>query len=335
MVTGSLPPDACGVGDYTYRLCSELKKTINLQILHLKPSLKGIWQSYLKIRKPKKEVIIHMQYPTLGFGKNLWPLVFFFIVSLHGRTILTAHEYKRVATLRKLVIAFLCLFADQVIFTNRDDLNGISRSMRWIKKKSMIIPIGSSFVKYANKPKIQGTVNILFFGIIRPNRGLEQFLACARECHMLTLGRFEFHVLGHCLPTHKQYLEQLKKDVQPCPISWHISYSEQEVSLLLSQMQVAYLPIPGGVTDRNSSVQACLQAGLHILAPAGEGTSLSLRSIIIVADDSHAATQILSTSIDKWSWTPESLNRSSYLRDRDWGVISEQHERLYHLVHST
>ena len=74
MITGSFPPDICGVGDYTDVLVKNLKrKKIDIGVFNYKDwKLKKIFRIKNEICKERSD-IYHLQYPTQGYGYSLVP----------------------------------------------------------------------------------------------------------------------------------------------------------------------------------------------------------------------------------------------------------------------
>src|SRR5690606_8148761 len=113
LVTGSFPPMRCGVGDYSYNLAEtladdpkihvgvltsitggEMDKTDGIEIFPVTES----WSlsealKIIKIIWHWSPDIVHVQYPTQGYGKGLLPWVLPIISFLMGKKVVqTWHE---------------------------------------------------------------------------------------------------------------------------------------------------------------------------------------------------------------------------------------------------
>ena len=74
LVTGTYPPQKCGVADYSFRLLeSETAKKSNWELLHVKnTSLLGL-SSVIKELKSIEDVNVNIQYPSINFSRKLLP----------------------------------------------------------------------------------------------------------------------------------------------------------------------------------------------------------------------------------------------------------------------
>jgi hypothetical protein len=74
LITGSVPPQPCGVGDFSYCLAVALQK----QGVRVELVTHRDWRAQAVIGL-KREIlhwepdVVHIQYPTLGFGSLLGP----------------------------------------------------------------------------------------------------------------------------------------------------------------------------------------------------------------------------------------------------------------------
>src|SRR5664280_100229 len=132
LVSGSFPPDACGVGDYTYRLVSALpKQTISVRVfttiaparsldpeLDICPTVRRwsfiglpILSRRIKAADPD---IVHLQYPTIAYGAGLLPQL---LVLTRRPFIVTIHEASASHMLRRLALYPFLILADHVVAT--------------------------------------------------------------------------------------------------------------------------------------------------------------------------------------------------------------------------
>src|SRR5687767_14932558 len=89
LVTGSLPPDMCGVGDYTQRLYEELAPLAPVDLVH-RPIRRLLEADLLRVFAGRR--LVHVQYPSEGWGKSLMPSL---LPLFRGRTklLVTLHEW--------------------------------------------------------------------------------------------------------------------------------------------------------------------------------------------------------------------------------------------------
>ncbi|WP_243295654.1 hypothetical protein [Geothrix mesophila] len=310
-----------------------MKKVVKTEVVNLKPRWSNLLQwCWIHLYDKNESSILHLQYPSLGFGYSLLPHLAFFLGSIHSKTVLTVHEFKRAHPLRKWAIIPLMECADRIIFTNEGDATSASEYFPGLRSKSEIIPIGSNIpVTPRERAQIRGNIKIIFFGLLRPNRGLEDFLNFARKLTEFNLA-IEFGIIGHVLNPYINYIEELQKTSQKIPVTWYMSKSPEQISCLLSTADVAYLPVPGGVEGRNGTVLASLMAGLLVLAPCNRDTEEGLKECIIRVDDVEEAVtrtlnlipQILEGSIN--------LKSNQYLASRLWPEIAQKHYFRYQMI---
>jgi glycosyltransferase involved in cell wall biosynthesis len=262
----------------------------------------------------------------------LLPHLAFFLGSIHSKTVLTVHEFKRANPLRKWAIIPLMECADRIIFTNEGDASSASKYYPGLQSKSEIIPIGSNIpVTPRERRSAQENIKIIFFGLLRPNRGLEDFLDFAGKLSKLNQS-VEFGIIGHALSSYANYVEGIQKTSRGIPVTWHISQSPEQISWLLSRADIAYLPIPGGVEGRNGTVLAALTAGLPIMAPCNRDTEEGLKECIIqVANAEDAVNRILTLmpQILEGAINPEF---TQYLASRSWPDIAQKHYLRYRII---
>ncbi|MCB1185800.1 glycosyltransferase family 4 protein [bacterium] len=165
LVTGSAGDTHCGVGDYTYELAQHLaldaevhlyfskdhgpvnKPYEKLHSLFLHP-LDGF--SMLSLPSIKKELvngqydIVHIQYPSKGFGKSLLPG--YLPENLAGmnsrsRIAVTLHEWSTSHPLRKLVIDQMIPRTDLFFVTNEAEMMAVSKRTK--DRTIIAIPVGN------------------------------------------------------------------------------------------------------------------------------------------------------------------------------------------------
>lgn len=93
MVSGSWPPEACGVGDYTERLCRALEESgISVNRFH-DPRLSQLYARGTIDRVANVACdLVHIQYPTAGYGRSCIPAALPSAVR-DKPVIVTLHEY--------------------------------------------------------------------------------------------------------------------------------------------------------------------------------------------------------------------------------------------------
>ena len=101
LLCGACPPGACGVGDYTVCLARALtERGIEAHVIS-----SVSWNLLGAIKRSAgpgslKFDVVHIQYPTVGFGGALSPQ----LLSLSQRCVITLHEASGAHILRKFAL---------------------------------------------------------------------------------------------------------------------------------------------------------------------------------------------------------------------------------------
>ena len=164
VVTGSFPPDKCGVGDYTYLLCNELSKNgfeVNV-ITSTDTSQKGKYNLYNNINEWKFKYIfnifkdlskintklVHIQYPTRAYGKKIMINFLPLFLKIKGyKVILTVHEYSDNSFLGKVRTVFTAIFSDSIIVVDQRYKIDMKKNFLLKKKDIEYVNIASNIPK--------------------------------------------------------------------------------------------------------------------------------------------------------------------------------------------
>src|SRR4051794_20890610 len=103
-ISGSLPPEPCGVGDFTAKLVQALRDLgVTVSVIHGEDWTVAGVGNILRCIQESRPDIIHIQYPTRGFEKHLGP----HLLALRVKSVVTLHEASQVHPLRTLsLLAF-------------------------------------------------------------------------------------------------------------------------------------------------------------------------------------------------------------------------------------
>lgn len=271
MITGSIPPDACGVGDYTVTLMNELRKqSKNVELVKLN------FIQLLKLLMPIKDRVIHVQYPTQGYGYSLLPL----LLVLIKNPVITLHEYSQVHPLRKLIEAFMMLFSTKVIVTTEHEKSVVSKIFFNIKRKTEVVPVFSAFPPIQNDISFNKRNGVIFFGLMRPNKGVEEFIELAKLLAEND-NNLPIHVYSAIPRGGIDYFDKMKKLSANLDINWCMNKDLDEVSKGMSAAKYAYLDFPDGVSARRSSFMAAISHGLLVFSKKGLMTPINLNKSFI------------------------------------------------------
>ncbi len=325
LVTGSHPPDVCGVGDYTCRLAAALEsRGASVEIVCGKD-----W-SILRTRRLAREVIslkadiVHIQYPTRGFGAGLGPQMLNF---LHP-SVITLHEFSYPRLPRKIAIYPFLLRHRHVIFTSSFERDCALRRAPWIRRSSSVIPIGSN-IPSGSPARARNRREIVYFGLIEPRKGLEDVLALASLMKESSAG-LGIRVIGMPVPGKLDYLKELKSQADGLPIVWDISRSESEVADLLSQSLIAYVPYPDGASERRGTLLALLSNGVAAVTTRGPHTSPEMGvAVAFAATPGEAVGVIQHLLADEDRLQTLAERARAYAGRFSWGAIADKHIEIY------
>lgn len=323
------PPVNCGVVDYTARLIQYLRE-VGLEVLSVDSPTWGLIHSrsiYKSIVNFNPDVL-HIQYPTVPYGRGLAPQALVFLSRAYP-TVVTIHEFSQSHPLRRVAIAPFALAARRLIFTNFYEQTALSRWFPPVKTRSEVILIGS------NIPSIDGEIPrdpslVVFFGLIRPNRGLEEFIALARQA-IEHKRPYSFAIIGNPQEGEEEYYLTLRQQTQELPnIIWRVGLEPGNVARELAKATFAYLHFPDGASERRTSLLAAIGNGVVVLTTKGLQTPPIFSGAVEFVESPVQALVVL----DELWVARERLNLMSK-RAREiaglfsWDMIARLHVRMY------
>lgn len=276
MITGSFPPEACGVGYNTARLTEALRAEgvlVNV-ITQSKWSLNNL-RSFLKQILECQPDIVHIQYPSVGYGKSILPQ----LISLFTRypAVVTLHEFIDVHILRRMASILFSFRCRSLIFTIGYERDYYAKWVPWSLRRSAVIPIGSNISK-ANGESQRDERTVAYFGLIRTKKGLEDFIQLAKLSEKQ--GRnYCFEIIGMPDPRQETYFDMLRQQTIGLPIEWKVGLSPEDVAQRLRIVSFAYLPFPDGASEKRSSLLAVLGNGVVVLTKRSKRTSPDLAAV--------------------------------------------------------
>jgi glycosyltransferase involved in cell wall biosynthesis len=141
LVSGSLPPEVCGVGDYTSRLYAELRQKIHVDLLHI-PICRPYERSLFGVFRDRR--IVHVQYPTEGWGNSLLPTFLPLAKRSGSKLVLTLHEWSRMNRVRRTSILPLVALSDGLVFVSESERKAFLQTapLRARARPTWVVPIG-------------------------------------------------------------------------------------------------------------------------------------------------------------------------------------------------
>jgi glycosyltransferase involved in cell wall biosynthesis len=331
ILCGPCPPGACGIGDYTVCLARALEqKGVQAHVIS-----SGNWNllgalKHDAILSGTNFDVLHIQYPTVGFGWALTPQA----LALLQRCVVTVNEASRVHILRKLALLPFTIRPKQLIFTSEYERQFAIKWVPWISEVSCVIPITSN-ISVADEPSNRSLDEILYFGLIMPKKGLESVIALAELVKASRLS-FRIRIMGSSPPKYAAYFEALRSKTSTLPIIWDLELSEYEVAKRLASSSIAYLPYPDGVSERRATFKAALLNGVTVITTRGQHTPSTFGEFVSFCPnpkEALAAARFLSGN--PMQRTKLTDRARGYARQFTWDSIAEAHLALYQRTLST
>ncbi|MDD4182349.1 MAG: glycosyltransferase family 4 protein [Candidatus Omnitrophica bacterium] len=300
MISGTFPELHCGIGDYTYRLCAELKKhdavvsVVTSQSPQIK-SLEGVkliqvlknWDllslpTLLNFFRNNFTDIIHIQYPTQSYKDkamiNILPVFLkaffpntFLIVTIHD--IKTAHIFNKIRA-----IPFL-IFADKIILTVAEEKDYLVKRFPFLRDKLEIISIGSNINPVELSSEERGKIReklgvkadeilLSHFGYILPKKELELLIYSVKHLHEKGQKIKLIFISDFCPKANKYHrrLESMshKFNLEKL-IIWTGYCRQEEVSKYLLSSDIGIQLYPDGVSYRRTSFLTAIGHGLPVI----------------------------------------------------------------------
>lgn len=317
----------CGVRDYAGRLAQALEGA-GVHARVLAPSRWDLRSgaAFLASLRRERFDVLHLQYPSIGHRRSLLPHLMG-LAGLGARCFVTLHEHSMLPRAQRIANRLFRHTADRLVFTTAFEAEAFGAGAA-----ACVIPIGSNIPSCRGEPPRSDTV--VYFGQIRPGKGLETFLALATQSHdsqSETATRTTFLVAGSAPPRWRNYRDALRDASQR--VAWVDDATPERVAEILASARAAYLPFPDGVTYRRGSLLAALANGLPVIAPCGPETPAELAEIVLPAQGPAAALEhVVALCRDPDSASRRGAAGRLVAQRFAWPEIAAKHEALYRLA---
>lgn len=294
MITGSYPPDICGVGDYTYQVMQTEEATFWELYYSSDWSVGSLLKHIKKINRIDPSRII-MQYPTLGYGWSFIPhlLCIYYSVFTKKRFIVVLHEYSQQTLKHRIVLSLILLFSNQIVFTNQFEREYAIKKYCRLKKRSKIVKIYSNIESVSSILDVEDRkFDIVNFGLIRPHKGIEEYIRCISELRK-TKPHLKALLIGQIPHNCQDYFVRIEEECKKNDILIKLNLSNQEVAEYLNNTKIAYLPFPDGVSERRGSFLAALKNGTVVVTTEGVHTTPEIKKCISLVPEHDAQNTIL------------------------------------------
>jgi glycosyltransferase involved in cell wall biosynthesis len=293
IITGTYPPEKCGVGDFTFNML-QTAEARDWELFYFKNwKLSTLIDKISKTNKSKSK-IINMQYPSMGYGYSIVPhlLCFYFSVFSTKKFTITFHEFSRLGKKSKAASLVFLIFSWKVIFTNEYERQTAIKQFDFIKNKSYVIKIYSNINPAKLLPEInERKYDIGYFGFISPLKGLEDFIFVSKKI-LLKNPDYQIFIMGQTQPEYEIYYTNIIEEAKKNNITLFLNQPENFVSLTLSNTKLCYLPYPDGISERRGSFLAVVLNLCLIHTTKGIFTTKAHKNFCTFSESKYAASDI-------------------------------------------
>ena len=353
LVTGSFPPMRCGVGDYSCSLAEalavdpeihvgvltsisggEMGKTNGIEIF---PVIKG-WGlaetlKVIKIIWNWSPDIVHIQYPTQGYGNGLLPWVLPMISFLMRKKVVqTWHEGYSRRNAPKLFLK--SIIPGGLVFVRPQFKENLHPRLLWAlwKKKPVFIPNASAVPRIHLDEQEKHVLKrqflkkqkrlVVFFGFVYPHKGVELLFEIADPASDQIVIAGEIDKEGdysHEIMRHASVESWLGK------VTITGFLPADDVAALLAVADVVILPFRIGGGEWNTSIHGAVLNGAFVITTSLTQSGYDKKRNVYFA------------KVDSVQEMRSALNAYAGMRrgydadiDRDeWRQIADEHRSLY------
>lgn len=315
LVSGSVPPMRCGVGDYTAGLARALAETGKAQVGVLTSRLPGRqdttgwpgvemlepiarWRTSgllpaLRTARSWRPDIVHVQHPSQGYDGPLALLLGTAVRwALGVPVVLTLHEPVGV-NLQVVAMAALIRAADAVIVVRPNFRDLVNRKVGWTiaGKRLHFVPNATTLPRATPTPERVRAVRdryhagakalVAYFGFVYPSRGVHQLFKIANPAvHQLV-------IVGGMLDEAADYFREVS--ARAAESDWRSSCTVTgfmpagEAAEILACADAVVLPFEGGGGSWNTSLHGARLQGAFVLTTSREARGYDSRQNVYYA----------------------------------------------------
>jgi glycosyltransferase involved in cell wall biosynthesis len=278
-----------------------------------------------EVRLAQPDAIV-MQYPTDAFGRSFTPQVFSMFQNV-APMVVTLHEFSFSHVLRRLAIGPLLMRASVVAMTAERERKSILQWYPWLRKRTHVIPSGSNMPPRRWNPS--PIPEIVYFGQIRPRKGIEEFIAC-RDLLARSRPEIKFKIIGSIVPKFRLYFDIIVAAADDHSIEFSTDLEGDEVSDQLASAWAALLPFPDGASFRRGSLLAAAGCGTPIVSRNGPGTPPEMASILSLGSDVDDLATMITKLVDDPATRQMSHEQSLHVADMaGWPMIIDRYINIF------
>jgi glycosyltransferase involved in cell wall biosynthesis len=216
----------------------------------------------------------------------------------------------------------------RLVFVTEAERQTFLRTAPWALSRSEVIPLASNIPFLSAGERDPNRV--VYFGLIRPRKGLEEFLKAARLGNQTAL---RFRIVGAPDPRHVDYFEALRKAHEDLAVTWIVGRDASEVAEELASATYAYLPFPDGASERRGSLLSVMGNGVVTLTTRGRHTPEDMWPAAVFVRDPEEAVRVL-VGLGQSEGERRRLSEAAlqYGRRFSWDEVARRHLELYRTV---
>lgn len=353
VITGSYPPDKCGVGDYAYHLSEALSKIPGVQVgvltsasgrvpfdsslvsvLRVMPSWR--YTNVFRFRDVVSEFkpdLVHIQYPTQGYRGRLSKILPVLVKMMGIPVVQTWHEHYLECGQLGWANVIAC---DALVYVRPDFLTKlppwVTRRLSNIPAKYIpnapTIPVVSLSIEQMRNVKNDlsgGKPIVCYFGFAHPNKGVE---------HLFEIVDPEkFHLVLICdLDERNPYQAGISRLANQAAWLGRVTVtgfqSAERVGEIFAVADAAVFPFPAGAGEWNSSLRAAESSGLFTIATTQDDSLLGYREARNVYFAGCSQLTEMKAALNQHAGT----RISTAVTVEPWSVIAMQHMQLYNML---
>jgi len=270
-----------------------------------------------------------MQYPTDAFSAALGPHGFAALQRL-APLVVTLHEFAAANPVRRASLSVLLARSAAVVTTSAAERASLLAWYPWLNGRTYVVPIGSNFPGRDWQPEIPPLV--AYFGQIRPEKGLEEFIAC-QAILALRCPSAAFAIIGSRVSKFSFFYETMVEAASRQGISLVGELPPDEVSDRLCAVTIALLPFPSGVSWRRGSLLAAAACGVPIVTLRGPDTPPELIELLRpVASHTELVEQTMTYLSDGDARQDAHRRSLSLAAQVSWDSIADSYACLFHAL---
>ena len=353
-VCGRLTPMPCGVGDYTAHLADALARLdVPTAVLtsadvtaatdaryELLPGVDRWTVAMLPrivaaVRRWKPD-LVHMQFPSQGYGSSYGPWLLPAILSILGRSVVqTWHEYYPAGSGRRNI--FNACTPGGLIAVRPNYLEQMPPWYRRIvsRKQFAMIPNAAALPAVVLTDESRRAIRerfavgsrrmVAYFGFMYPAKGTEAVfdIASPEHDHLVLVG-----ALNDTDPYHQRVLARMQSDAWRGHVDATGFLGEDEAASLLAAADAVVLPFPEGSGIWNTSVHSSSRQGTFVVTTSRERTGYDDARNVYSASpgDLEGMRRALR------QYVGHRADTVSDSRESEWRNIAEAHLRMYRTV---